>query len=62
MRYPYIDKLLEVVDSKYKLALIASKRAKQIEQGSPIQVEKPQNIKPLGIALEEIVENKLIVK
>ena len=31
MRYPSIDKLLEKVDSKYKLVYISSKRAKIIE-------------------------------
>ena len=32
LRYPSIDKLLEVVDSKYKLAYIAAKRAKIIKK------------------------------
>ena len=31
MRYPSVDKLLDKVDSKYKLAYIAAKRAKIIE-------------------------------
>ena len=32
MRYPSVDKLLDKVDSKYKLAYIAAKRAKIIEE------------------------------
>ncbi len=62
MRYPSIDKLLKIVDSKYKLVLISSKRAKAIESGSPVQVEKPHCVKPVGLALEEIVEDKLNIK
>ncbi|UKI49638.1 MAG: DNA-directed RNA polymerase subunit omega [Clostridium sp.] len=32
MRYPSIDDLLNVIDSKYKLAICAAKRAKIIEE------------------------------
>ena len=59
MRKPSIDKLLEIVDSKYKLALIAAKRAKNIEQNSPILIDRPRSVKPVGIALEEVLDNKL---
>lgn len=62
MRYPSIDKLLEIVDSKYRLALVASKRAQQIEAKEPLYIEKPFSKKPVGIALEEIAEGKLIKK
>lgn len=62
MIYPSIDKLLEIVDSKYQLVLIISKRAKALEQGAKVQLEKPKNVKPVGIALEEIVDDKLIIK
>ena len=34
LSYPSIDNLLEVVDSKYKLAYIAAKRAKIIKPGT----------------------------
>jgi DNA-directed RNA polymerase subunit omega len=59
MRYPSIDKLLEKVDSKYKLAIISAKRARQIEQKSEPLVEKPRCFKPVGKALEEILDDKL---
>lgn len=62
MRYPSIDKLLTIVDSKYKLVLLSSIRAKSIEQGSPEQIEDPKCYKPVGIALEEIIEDKLNIK
>ncbi len=61
MRYPSIDKLLDVVDSKYKLAYIASKRAKQIQfEGTSLKTHKC--IKPVGIALEEVLEGKIQVE
>lgn len=62
MRYPSIDKLLNKVDSKYKLAILSAKRARDIEQESPVQVDKPRCTKPVGIALEEILEDKLNIK
>lgn len=62
MRYPSIDELLEIAESKYHLVLIVSKRAKTLEQGAKVLVEKPRNIKPVGIALEELVDDKLIIK
>lgn len=59
MLYPSIDKLLEVVDSKYKLVTIASKRARQIQDEKKHLIEKPKSLKPVGIALEEIQEGKI---
>ncbi len=58
LRYPSIDKLLEVVDSKYKLAYIAAKRAKIIKQDNFSSVEN-KCVKPVGQALEEILEGKV---
>jgi len=60
MRYPSIDKLLEKVDSKYKLAYIAAKRAKIIEEEDYVDLEDPLCVKPVGQALEEILEDKTI--
>jgi len=62
MRYPSIDKLLTIVDSKYKLVLLSSIRAKAIEQGAEVVIEKPICFKPVGIALEEIIDEKLNLK
>lgn len=60
MRYPSIDALLEVVDSKYKLAYIAAKRAKTI-QSDGTSLEEHNCLKPVGVALEEILANKIQV-
>ncbi|WP_130865467.1 DNA-directed RNA polymerase subunit omega [Acidipropionibacterium timonense] len=63
--YPPIDQLMEHVDSKYRLVLFASKRARQInayysqlaegllENVGPL-VETDNQEKPLSIALREI--------
>lgn len=59
MRYPSVDKLLEKVDSKYKLAYIAAKRAKIIEEENYCAAEDSICAKPVGQALEEILEDKV---
>lgn len=61
MIYPSIDKLLTIVDSKYKLVHVASQRSKQILENGYLQKEENEylNKKELGRALEE-VENGLI--
>ncbi len=58
LRYPSIDDLLEVVDSKYKLAYIAAKRAKIIKQDGISSVDN-RCVKPVGQALEEVLANKV---
>ncbi|NLG82047.1 MAG: DNA-directed RNA polymerase subunit omega [Bacilli bacterium] len=61
MRYPSIDKLLDIVPSKYKLVIISAKRAKQIAQSDTV-LKNPICVKPVGKALEEIFEGKLNIK
>lgn len=59
MRYPSVDDLLTKIDSKYKLAYAAAKRAKIIEEeGGWTPLEDSICVKPIGIALEEILEGK----
>ncbi|QWC00729.1 DNA-directed RNA polymerase subunit omega [Mycoplasmatota bacterium] len=61
LRYPSIDNLLEVVDSKYKLAYIAAKRAKIIKKTDYSSVDN-KCVKPVGKALEEILAGKVTAK
>ena len=61
LRYPSIDNLLEVVDSKYKLAYLAAKRAKIIKKEDFSSVEN-KCVKPVGKALEEILAKKVTAK
>ena len=62
MRYPAIDQLSNKTDSKYKLVIGAAKRAKEINAGDEVLVEKPLNKKAIGQALEEILEDKVVIK
>ena len=61
LRYPSIDQLLGVVDSKYKLAYIAAKRAKIIKKTNHSSVTN-KCVKPVGKALEEILAGKVTAK
>ena len=49
------DALLNKIDSKYKLAYAAAKRAKIIEQEEYTSYEDGMCVKPVGQALEEIL-------
>ena len=56
MLYPSIDKLLNIVDSKYKLVHIASRRSKQMMENKHFQMKENEykSKKELGRALEEL--------
>ena len=58
MRYPSIDKLLNKIDSKYKLVYAASKVAGILES-EKLSVEGKQCVKSIGIALEEILDGRV---
>jgi len=63
MREPSVDKLLEKIDSKYKIAYIAAKRARQISKEGVSQMDfieelpQPMSDKSVGLALEEILHD-----
>lgn len=59
--YPSIDKLLDHVDSRYSLAVLASKRAHELEEGAPeaMPANNYKCLKPVGKALEEIAAGKV---
>lgn len=56
MIYPSIDKILNYVDSKYKLVHIISKRSIQMKETNHFQmpINEYSNKKELGRALEEV--------
>ena len=69
---PKIENLLEAVDSKYTLVILAAKRSRQINSyftqlGEGVAEHTPPQVplnpdrapKPLSIALEEIAEGKI---
>jgi DNA-directed RNA polymerase subunit omega len=53
-----IEDLMEHVDSKYRLVIVAAKRAKQLNRGAGPLVQ-PRSVKPTYQALEEISSGKL---
>lgn len=64
MIYPSIDKILNIIDSKYELVHIISKRSKEMSSTEHYQMPEYKYIskKNLGKALEEIENNLIIVK
>lgn len=64
MIYPSIDKLLNIIDSKYKLVHIASRRSKQMLETKHFQMKQNEyvNKKELGRALEEIEKGLITIK
>jgi DNA-directed RNA polymerase subunit omega len=56
MIYPSIDKILNYVDSKYKLVHIIATRAKQMQETNHYQMAENEykNKRELGRALEEL--------
>ena len=64
MLYPSIDKLLMIVDSKYKLVHVSSKRSKQMLENHHFQMKEKEyvNKKELGRALEEIEKDSVGTK
>lgn len=55
MRKIAIDELLDMVDSRYSLVTVISKRARQIIDGQDILIRTPTR-KPVGIAIEEFYD------
>lgn len=61
MLEPSIDSLQEKINSKYSLISIAAKRARELKDtGTPL-IEEPRSKKYVGIALEEIKADKLLI-
>ena len=56
MIYPSIDKLLTIVDSKYKLVHVAAMRSKQILATNHLQMKSSDYVskKEIGRSLEEL--------
>lgn len=58
MLEPSLDEMLRKVDNTFTLVTVAMKRAKQLNSGAIKLVETP-SVKPVTVALEEIVEGKI---
>ena len=59
MIYPSIDKILNMVDSKYALVYVVANRSKEMIKTKHYQLPEKsyKSSKPIGRALEEVYEN-----
>ena len=49
------------IDSKYRLIILAAKRSKQLQRGARPRIDiDPTKHKPTRIALEEVVQGKIL--
>lgn len=64
MIYPSIDRLLNIVDSKYKLVHIAADRAKIMKEHKHYQMNENEYVskKEIGRALEEVDRGLITIK
>ena len=62
MIYPSIDKLINVVGSKFLLVNIVSKRAKEMETTEYYQLSEYKSSKNIGKALEETSKGLIHIK
>ena len=56
--HPPMKDLLTKVDSRYTLAVLAAKRARQLQDGAEVKVKVPSNKNVTG-ALAEVAEEKI---
>lgn len=61
MIYPSIDKILNIVDSKYALVYIVANRSKEMMKTHHYQMSEKdyKSSKPIGRALEEVYANMI---
>lgn len=60
MLKPSIDSLLDRVNSKYSLVILASKRAHELDAGAQPTIDEFESVKSVGRALEEIESGNLV--
>lgn len=56
-----VEDCVEKIPNRYELLMIAAQRAKDIEQGSPLRVDR-DNDKNAVVALREIAEDKVSIE
>ena len=56
---PPVTELLKIIDDRFELITIASKRARQIAQGAPVLTDHPEDKSPVTLAVWEISEGKV---
>ncbi|PAV29948.1 DNA-directed RNA polymerase subunit omega [Virgibacillus profundi] len=58
---PSIDELQEKIRSKYTLVTLSARRARQLSETKKVLVENSTSHKYVGMALEEIIHDKLTI-
>ena len=56
MLYPAIDEIKKKADSKYTLAILTAKRARDIIDGKLVLLDDMEEENPVSVAAEEIAE------
>ncbi|BAF59975.1 MAG: DNA-directed RNA polymerase subunit omega [Pelotomaculum sp.] len=59
MNQPSLDELLEKVDSRYTLVVVAAKRARELTERGKTKADGAAVMKPVTAALMEIAQNKV---
>lgn len=59
MLEPSIDKLQQNIESKYSIATVAARRARELRDEKNHVIEEPKSVTYVGMALEEIAAGKL---
>ena len=64
MIYPSIDKMLNIVDSKYKLVHVVSQRSKEMLKNKHYQMKENEyiSLKEIGRSLEELEKGLIHIK
>lgn len=62
MLYPSIDEMVKKDESKYSLVIAASRRARNLRDGSASHLTIPKSHKYVGVALEEIYMGSVTFK
>ena len=56
MLYPAIDEIKKKADSKYTLAILTAKRARDIIDGKPVLLDDMEEENPVSVTAKEIAE------
>lgn len=62
MLYPSVDALMEKINSKYTLVSISARRARELSMGAESMLDEKPSQKFVGVALREIMQEKLTYK
>ena len=64
MIYPSIDKLLNLIDSKYELVHLVAQRSREIKHKGNLQMPQDsyKSYKNIGRALEEFAQGLIVIK